>query len=293
MAKVKDLGGNCTADRYIPSYIVSNRFDEFFGLLMNAIKVKNVTFIEEQFIKRQLLLSNVVGYDGITKRYYSILPDNDKNEYGLPQYGVFKIIETSKEFKRKLSYEPTISGAYYITGLPSQITYSDIIKQHTDIIEQCDIAIRQNLEACQTPAFIVVENKDQRLAVEHAIQQKQIGMPAIVVGVGVAEAMRGVTLNTPIIFDQIYEFKQKIVDSLLNKIAVMTANVDKKERVQSAEVNATVGQCEDYIYMLIDNVNRQCESYGLQMRLEINSSLEELYTPEDTEIKEEEIDEYV
>ena len=150
-------------------------------------------------------------------------------------------------------------------------------------MEQCDIAIRQNLLATKSPCFMIVKNKDTRLSVEQAIQQQQAGMPVIVVDNSVSETVKGIPLNTPIVFSQIYEFRQKIRDALLNKLSVLTANVDKRERVQSAEVSATVGQCEDYIYMLIDNFNRQCESYGLNYRMELNSSLEELYTSEEGE----------
>ena len=37
----------------------------------------------------------------------------------------------------------------------------------------------------------------------------------------------------------------------------------------------------DYIYMLIDHFNKQCETYGLPFEMEFNGSLEELYEGDD------------
>lgn len=278
MAKIKELGNSSIkGDRNAPQYMVKNMFDEVFGLLMNALRIEGANYPEEQLIKRQLILTNKIGYDGITKKYYPVSVLEDKTDYNLPLYAMFTSPKTNLSFQRLLSYEPNTDGAFLLCGLPSSITFAEIIREHTDVIEQCDIAIRQNLEAATIPAFVVVEDKNQRLAIEHAIEQKQIGMPYIVVGMAVAEAMRGVTVNTPIVFDKIYQFRQSVLDSLYNKLSIMTANVEKRERVQAAEVNATVGKCEDYLYMLIDNFNRQAESYGLNIKMKSNTALEELY----------------
>lgn len=282
MAKIKDLGDRpAKGDRNAPQYIVRNMFDEVFGLLMNALKIEGVHYPEEQLIKRQIILTNKIGYDGITKKYYPVTVLEEKNDYDLPQYAMFISPKTNLSFQRMLSYEPNIDGAFLLYGLPSSITFAEIIREHTDVIEQCDVAIRQNLEASSTPSFIVVDNKDQRLSIEQAIEQKQVGMPYIVVSTALAEGMRGISMNTPIVFDKIYQFRQQVLDSLYNKLSIMTANVEKRERVQAAEVNATVGKCEDYLYMLIDNFNRQTESYGLKLKINSNTALEELYYNEE------------
>ena len=67
-------------------------------------------------------------------------------------------------------------------------------------------------------------------------------------------------------------------------IGVLTANTDKKERVQSAEVNANLGQASDYIYLLIDTFNKQCDTYGLDFQMVYNGSMEEIYLNNDEEI---------
>ena len=77
--------------------------------------------------------------------------------------------------------------------------------------------------------------------------------------------------------DKVEPLKEQGREQRVNKIETMTANISRRERGQVGEVNATVGQCEDYIYMLIDNVNRTFTEYGLPFEMELNTSLEELY----------------
>ena len=98
------------------------------------------------------------------------------------------------------------------------------------------------------------------------------------VGKPLAKSLEGVQTYTEYIADKVETLKDQRRDQLLNKIGTMTANINKRERVQVGEVNATVGQCEDYIYMFIDNVNRQFTEYGLPFEMKLNTSLEELYT---------------
>jgi hypothetical protein len=74
------------------------------------------------------------------------------------------------------------------------------------------------------------------------------------------------------------QYRTIIRDRLLNKLGIMSANINKRERVQVGEVNATVGQCVDYIYLWIDTFNAQMKDYGLPYRMELNGALEELYT---------------
>lgn len=69
----------------------------------------------------------------------------------------------------------------------------------------------------------------------------------------------------------------------MNKLGIMSANIDKKERVQVGEVNATIGQCEDYIYLLIDTFNKQMVTYNIPYKMSFNGSMEELYINNENE----------
>ena len=86
--------------------------------------------------------------------------------------------------------------------------------------------------------------------------------------------------NTEFIVNDLVQYQTHERDLLLNKLGIMSANTDKRERVQVGEVNATVGQCVDYIYLMIDTFNRQCEDYGIDVKMSLNGALEDLYTNE-------------
>lgn len=257
---------------------VRNEYGEFIALLNNAIRIVNTSYMEEKRIKDLLINNNYVGYDDLLKVWTMAQGTGDKNPDNLPRQAIFTYPSKNTSLTRRLSYEPERGGAYLIQGLPSNITWAEIIRSHTDLMYECDIAIYQNLRATKTPYWVAVQDDNSRLSVQHAIQQQQQGLPVIIADPALLDNMKGQAIATPITFDKVYEFRQKIRNSLLNKLSTLTANRDKLERVQSAEVNAGVGECEDYIYSMIDNFNRQTKQYGLAARMELNSSLEELYT---------------
>ena len=264
-----------------------NEFSEFFALAFNAFKVTNSQFRKARIFKQQLLNNNFVGYDKIAGEWFKASPVLNKDDQ-YPRFASF-YYENGRIVERPLSYEP--NGTFYlIQGLAApDISYSRIIHNHTDLMYDIDIAIRQNINATKAPIFIAVEDEATRLSIEHALQQQQAGHPAIIVNKNIIDNFKSIPVNTPVTFPDLYEFRQKIRDSLLNKLATLTANTEKRERVQSAEVTAGVGECEDYIYSFLDNVNEQLESYGFKERLVNNTSLEELYT-DDTNNSENEED---
>ena len=91
------------------------------------------------------------------------------------------------------------------------------------------------------------------------------------------DGLKSIDIGVNFLVDRFAEARDQERDTLLNKLGIMTANINKRERVQSAEVNATIGQATDYIYLLIDTFNKQCETYGLDYEMQLNGSLEEIY----------------
>lgn len=281
--KIRDLNGQNDCLEPVRGWNIDN-FEEYKALLMNAISIPELPFAVEEFVKSELITGNFVGYDKITKKWarargYGI------NEMWLPTDVEF-LFGTGIAYSRKLSYDNNPAGAYLIAGLPRGACYGDIIQGEIDIMQECDVAIRQNLKAVQTPYMVAVKDEDTKLSVLTAIKQKEDGKPAVVISTDIMEGMKGVDLQTEFIVDKIEQYRTIHRDRLLNKISTMTANTNKRERVQVGEVNATVGQCEDYVYTLIDNFNKQMTTYGIPAHMELNSSLEELYFDGDETVKE-------
>lgn len=275
--KIKDLNpvSICHANG------VYSRFEEYFNLLMNAVKVvsaqgeASINYEEETFLKRGLFENGSMGYDKITKKRYYVY-GLGLNDDGDPTELCF-VTANGKTFTRPAYYDNKDDGAYKVDALPINMSMSQMIKATTDFMINCEMAMTQNLEACKTPYIVVCKNENLRLSFETALQQKQTGQAVVVVSEELGDGLKAVDIGVTYLVDRFAEARDTERDTLLTKLGILTANTDKKERVQSAEVNATIGQASDYIYMLIDNFNKQCDSYGLPYKMIFNGSMEEIY----------------
>ena len=259
---------------------------EFQNLLMNAVKLvdENGTcdFILDTYVKRLLFGGGAVGYDKIANRFARVFGQGI-DEYGNPTELTF-YSNNGRTWTRPASYDNKMNGAYYLKALPISFPLFSVIDKSVEFLNLCDVAIKQNIEAVKTPYIVAVRDEDTRLSLEQAILQKQSGQAAIVVNTDIAEGLKGISINTNYVGDKLNELRTKERDKLLNKLGVLTANIDKKERIQVGEVNATIGECSDYINLVIDTFNKQCDTYDIPYKLEINNALE--YYLNDTNIEE-------
>ena len=268
-------------------YGVYNRYDEYLNLLMNEIKIVHrdgtaLDYVAETFAKRALLENGACGFDKITNQFYYVYGEG-RNKYGKPVNLNF-VTATGVTFARDASYNDEIDGAYIIDALPCGFTFGALIQEATNFMTNCDIAMRQNLEACKTPYIVICKDENLRLSFEQALQDKIMGQACIVVNEDLGDGLKAVNVGVDYLVDKFAEARDTERDILLTKLGVLTANTDKKERVQSAEVNANLGQASDYIYLLIDTFNKQCDTYGLDFQMVYNGSMEEIYLNNDEEI---------
>lgn len=276
--KIRDLN----PERRARPYGTFSRYSEYLNLLLNAVKIidkgsgETLPFVVETFVKRALFENGAAGYDKITKQWYFVYGEG-LDDYGKPTQLVL-VTANGKAFMRKAYYDKDEDGAYEVLGLPvPNLTIGAIIQETTDFMQNCDVAMRQNLEACKTPYIVVCRDENLRLSFDTALQQKQLGQAAIVVSEELGDGLKAISVNTPYLVDKFEQARDAERDTLLNKLGILTSNVNKRERVQSAEVNATLGQATDYIYLLIDTFNKQCESYDIPCEMQFNGSMEEIY----------------
>lgn len=275
--RVKDLpkeeGGGVSRPLYTKA--------EYLNLLANAVTIEGLDFKKARYVIKLLIDEGAVGYDSITDRFYKI-SEIGKDEEGDPIKGMF-YAQNNKKFTRTLSYEPKEDGAYYIRALPyGEVTLREIVEQSCDFIALCDKALIQNLKACMTPYIVAVKDKDTLLSVRQAIQQKQDGQAVLIVSEGLSDALQATKIGVEFLGDKFIQLEDGEVNRLLKKIGIVT-DITKGERVQTSEVNANVCQASDYIYMMIDTFNKQCEQYGLQRyKMVSNGTFEELYVDDET-----------
>lgn len=279
--KIKDLGGNGNKGGKFPPPVFKDDYEEYKALLTNAFVVEGLEYDAEAWLKNLIIENNRFGYMPQDKAIARVTEEGGYiGKYGYRKFLVFTFADGTQ--KRRLNIrdnliEPPIYGGYLIKGLPTGITYGEIIRRSVELMKLCDEVIWQNLNAVKTAKIVTVKDPDTLLSVEHAVQQIQAGVPIVQVSASLAEALKSIDVSTPFIAGSIQEFKRQIKDELLIRIGTMSANTTKRERIQATEVNATVGQCEDYIYTLIDNLNAQFKAFNLPLKARLNNSLEELY----------------
>ena len=272
--KVKDLNPYTRKP-----YGVYSRYDEYLNLLINQLAIKRtngkpVSAPIEYFIKRTICEDGQVGYNKLLDKWYYVYGEG-RNELGNPTH--LNLITANGISKQYVAYyEPSSIGAYLIKGLPTGLSMRSIIKETTDFMTNCDVAMRQNLEACKTPYIVICKNKDVQLSFEQAIQAKQEGQAVIITSPELGDGLKAVNIGVDFLVDKYRDARNAERDTLLTKLGIMTA-VEKAERVQSAEVNVTLGQATDYIYTLIDTFNKQTKSYDIDYEMYFNGSMEELY----------------
>lgn len=281
MAKIIDLTLERLQKECFPKFRGSTRFLEYKNLFANAIKINGLDFVTEAFVKNQLIDVGQVGYDRMSDKWAGVY-GTGINELRNPT-DLFFVFPNIAAYTRKAYYEPNEDGAYLIKAMPFPYSIADMIRETCRKIDESEISIDQNLKANRTPFYLVVTDPDTKESIIEAQKQALDGKPSIVVTKSVAEAVKGISVNSSWIVDRIVEYRDGERDRLLNKLGIMTANIGKRERVQVGEVNATVGQCVDYIYLIIDTFNAQMKTYGLPFEMTINNALEEYYAPVETD----------
>lgn len=136
-------------------------------------------------------------------------------------------------------------------------------------------SIDLNLEATRN-AGIIVANKENAEAVRRAYEKTKSGIPVVIEldgKVALAENVRYTGTTVPYMVDRLRQYFTELRDEILVEAGILTANRDKRERVQSAEVSAGAYECFDYLGRLVDQFNRDAAPLGWTM--EYNTTLNE------------------
>ena len=278
MAKVLDL-------LHCPPWKDNANEAEYLNLLANAVNIKeggqDLPAFVQSFIKLELFYYGHVGYSGMLKDWFRDSKAGRLNIYGRYNRANFFSLN-GRSWQVTLDYEPKAEGNYTIDALPLRgVTFYGIIHKSCEYIAECERSKIQNVRATKFSKIITCRDDNLRNSIIQACMQIDTGAPMTIVSPELGEALKGEDLNTPFMADRLQEAEDIERNHLLSKLGIMSANTGKRERVQSAEVNATIGEATDYIYMLIDHFNKQCETYGLPFEMEFNGSLEELYEGDD------------
>ena len=142
-------------------------------------------------------------------------------------------------------------------------------------IVEYDMAIEQNLEAIKTMSFAEVSDQNQLLSLETLANARKIGATLVFVNKKSITGLEFKTQSTgaQYLIDKLRQDRKECMNETLSTIGINVANVDKKERVQDAEIRASQGFALDCISTLVETFNHDAEIGGLEIRLRANTAL--------------------
>lgn len=258
-------------------------YDDALAMACNAVKINGQpAHIPERFVKRVLFERGEIAYFGNFADPETVNAFMCGGSRGVDIYG------------DPLSYLLTpVSGQSFMVDADNDMLaiiranatrypLANAIRFAAERIADCEVAISANLVHCNSTDFIPVDDEKQVTTLKTAMRRKQLGLPTVYVRKDDADALvkgqTAFTLASDFFADRIAMLRDQYKQELLAKIGTLSANKYKRERIQSSEVNAGVGEVIDNIYMLIDQFNADAALNGLPYTMELNAAVADLYT---------------
>ena len=173
---------------------------------------------------------------------------------------------------------------------PHSVPIQQFLDIQIDKIVEFDISILQNLDAIKTMSVIDVPDIKMLNTLQNLDDSRRIGASVAFVSSLATKSLNVFSTNAQFFIDKLNEARREIWNDTLAYLGVSTANVDKRERVQSVEVVATEGYSYDCLNILIDTFNYDAEIGGLPIRVKANTIMYEQLENEINNVEENEND---
>lgn len=246
-----------------------NIYDNWFrSLFSNSVVVDNLPLeLPKRYLLKTLYEQGRIGYDKQTNLF---LPCTGvgvdayglSTAYNLVGYNGLVLHRQADEVDI-LRINDTASGLMPFVDL-----------QINKIVE-FDVTIRQNLDAVKTMTIAEVADRATLLSMANIAESRQIGATIAFVNKSANLGNNIATQPTGAQFlvDKLQQARVEVINEVLQYLGTSVANTEKRERVQTAEVNASQGLAVDCISVMIDTFNHDAEIAGLDLRLRANTSL--------------------
>ena len=166
----------------------------------------------------------------------------------------------------------------------------DIVTKYAEMLAQIDRSINVNLMNCNVTALFEADSKKQADEVKEAYGDATTGKPLVVVN---KEVMNGKQITTLLpnvgnnyIVDKLLTARRSIINAFLTEIGIRNANYEKKERLNSAEVEENNDETKAIITVIYENVKKCMETINAFSGLNLDVELGYDY-PEKREVTEE------
>lgn len=241
---------------------------ELTALFCNAVTITDLpSDIPPEYITLGMLFDGAMGVRRDNPSiWYRVKPSGTINRYGYSNY--YNLGYANNVFvEQNVPYEDIHLIKANAQCFPWYIKFV----QSAERIEKLETSANINIEVARNTAIIPVPDDKSVASIERVYKSTKDGAVAVAVTDRVAEMLQNqVTNPTQFVADKILTLARAEWEDIIKRCGVVTANNFKRERVQTAEVNAGAGECIDYIYIMVDTFNRDCERAGLPARMHFN-----------------------
>ena len=161
----------------------------------------------------------------------------------------------------------------------------DIVTRYAEKLAQIERAININLMNCNVTAFFEAENKKQAEELKEAYGEATTGKPLVVVNKDVLKGKQITTLMQNVgnnyIVDKLLSARRSIINAFLTEIGIRNANYEKKERLNSMEVEENNDETKAIITVIYENVKQCMETINTFSGLNLDVELRYNYTDEE------------
>lgn len=246
-------------------------YDEFIDLICNAVYIDGLPAdVPQSFVIRKLIEHGRIGV--YNNMWLPASVAGRPNLYGISKEW-FLVGENGKTFTIS---DDRINAVIRLR--PSARPLKEWLYEESDNLAYIKMAIRANLIACQNTEVYECGNKATADEMKSVFQKRALGMPAIFSRKeGMADNTKNLGSKTEFIADRLTQLYVENKNRVKERLGILTANSEKRERVQSLEITASVGEIVDSIYTFIDTFNEDAKFYGISQRMRLNGTIEDLY----------------
>ena len=250
------------SQEYRETYL--KRFSTFFH---NAVKIETNEFkdLPKRYLLETLMNTGAIAFDR-SLRLFLPFTESGVDIYGLPtQYTLIGM----NGFNKLCTPDEVVILRANDLRVPLQI----YLEQQACKLADIDMAIEQNLNAIRTMSLVEVPDKATMLSFSNLESAREIGASVVFVNksANIQGNIKVSQTGAEYLIDKLQEARREILNETFQTLGIGTMNTYKKERVQSAEVEASNFYTIDSINTLIDTFNYDADFGDIDIHLVPNT----------------------
>lgn len=197
-----------------------------------------------------------------------------------------KVIQIYNKFIKTPKIGVVGTNAGIIKCMDDYFGLDDIVTRYATDLAQCDRSIEVNLMNSNVTAFFTAKSKKEADAIREAYGDATAGKPLVIINKEVMDDDRIETLlpnmKNNFLVNDLLQARRGILNAFLTEIGIRNANYDKKERLNSQEVEENNDETRAIISVIYDNIKKSMEEINAISGLGLDVKYHYDYMTEDS-----------